>query len=82
MGYATQVVAPESCRHCYSERLAIMPNCYFVNDYKQAHMVRARGWSCVSQTARTEACPARLPAGYGVQASRQVCGQQQILHTV
>ena len=34
------VVAPESCRHCYSENLALMPNCYFVNDYKHAHMVR------------------------------------------
>jgi protein O-GlcNAc transferase len=33
-----QVVAPESCRHCYSEHLALMPNCYFVNDYKQANM--------------------------------------------
>ncbi len=35
-----KVVAPESCRHCYSENLALMPNCYFVNDYKHAHMVR------------------------------------------
>ena len=34
-----KVVAPESCRHCYSENLALMPNCYFVNDYKHAHMV-------------------------------------------
>lgn len=34
----SQVVAPESCRHCYSEDLALMPNCYFVNDYKRAHM--------------------------------------------
>ena len=34
-----KVVAPESCRHCYSEQLALMPNCYFVNDYKGAHMV-------------------------------------------
>ncbi|KAK9815277.1 hypothetical protein WJX72_000982 [[Myrmecia] bisecta] len=33
-----KVVAPESCRHCYSEHLALMPNCYFVNDYKRAHM--------------------------------------------
>jgi hypothetical protein len=33
------IVAPESCRHCYSENLALMPNCYFVNDYKHAHMV-------------------------------------------
>ena len=35
-----KVVAPDSCRHCYSENLALMPNCYFVNDYKHAHMVR------------------------------------------
>ena len=35
---ARQVVAPESCRHCYSEQLALMPNCYFVNDYKRAHL--------------------------------------------
>ena len=34
-----KVVAPKSCQHCYSERLAYMPNCYFVNDYKRAHMV-------------------------------------------
>ena len=26
------------CRHCYSEHLAYLPNCYFVNDYKSAHM--------------------------------------------
>lgn len=34
-----KVVAPESCRHCYSECLAYMPNCYFVNDYLRAHTV-------------------------------------------
>ena len=34
-----KVVASESCQHCYSEKLAYMPNCYFVNDYKQANMV-------------------------------------------
>ncbi len=34
-----KVVAPDSCRPCYSENLALMPNCYFVNDYKHAHMV-------------------------------------------
>lgn len=34
-----RAVAPDSCRHCYSENLALMPNCYFVNDYKHAHMV-------------------------------------------
>ena len=33
-----QVVAPPHLRHCYSERLALMPASYFVNDYKQAHM--------------------------------------------
>ena len=32
-----RVVAPENCQHCYSEHLAYMPNCYFVNDYKAAH---------------------------------------------
>lgn len=32
-----KVVAPPECRHCYSENLAYMPNCYFVNDYKRAH---------------------------------------------
>ncbi len=35
-----RVVAPEACRKCYSENLALMPHCYFVNDYKRAHMVR------------------------------------------
>ena len=35
-----KAVAPDSCRPCYSENLALMPNCYFVNDYKHAHMVR------------------------------------------
>lgn len=28
------VVAPPSLHHCYTEKLALMPNCYFVNDYK------------------------------------------------
>lgn len=32
-----KVVAPPECRDCYSEHLAYMPNCYFVNDYKRAH---------------------------------------------
>lgn len=32
-----RVVAPDNCQHCYSEHLAYMPNCYFVNDYKAAH---------------------------------------------
>ena len=31
-------MAPPSLGHCYSERLALMPHSYFVNDYKQAHM--------------------------------------------
>ena len=44
-----KAVAPESCRACYSENLALMPNCYFVNDYKHAHMVR----TAQSPTART-----------------------------
>ncbi|KAK3252722.1 hypothetical protein CYMTET_38002 [Cymbomonas tetramitiformis] len=33
-----RVVAPEHLRHCYSEKLVYMPHCYFVNDYKQAHL--------------------------------------------
>ena len=53
-GWAAQVVAPESCRKCYSERLALMPNCYFVNDYKQAHLVRAR--SAAPRTQHGAAC--------------------------
>lgn len=32
------VVAPPHLHHCYSESLAIMPHCYFINDYKQAHL--------------------------------------------
>ncbi len=32
-----QVVAPPELHHCYSEQLALMPHCYFVNDYKAAH---------------------------------------------
>eukprot|EP00210_Caulerpa_lentillifera_P007056 g6750.t1 len=32
-----KVVAPEEHWNCYSESLALMPNCYFVNDYKQQH---------------------------------------------
>ena len=43
-----RVVAPESCRKCYSEHLVLMPNCYFVNDYKRAHMV-----PCPPPPART-----------------------------
>eukprot|EP00879_Flechtneria_rotunda_P000847 GHRR01000972.1.p1 GENE.GHRR01000972.1~~GHRR01000972.1.p1 ORF type:complete len:995 (+),score=320.30 GHRR01000972.1:341-3325(+) len=32
-----KVVAPSQLHHCYSECLALMPNCYFVNDYKRCH---------------------------------------------
>eukprot|EP00878_Enallax_costatus_P037498 GHUV01042361.1.p2 GENE.GHUV01042361.1~~GHUV01042361.1.p2 ORF type:complete len:120 (-),score=30.44 GHUV01042361.1:603-962(-) len=32
-----KVVAPPQLHHCYSEKLALMPNCYFVNDYKRCH---------------------------------------------
>lgn len=38
-----KVVAPTDLQHCYSEKLALMPNCYFANDYKQSHMDVARG---------------------------------------
>jgi len=31
-----KVVAAPEHRHCYSEKLAIMPNCYFVNDFKKS----------------------------------------------
>ncbi|KAF8058410.1 hypothetical protein HT031_005534 [Scenedesmus sp. PABB004] len=31
------VVSPPELAHCYSEALALMPHCYFVNDYKRAH---------------------------------------------
>jgi len=33
-----KVVAPKHLHHCYSEHLALMPNCYFVNDYKQSNL--------------------------------------------
>lgn len=33
-----RVVAPPPLKYCYSESLAYMPNCYFVNDYKQSHL--------------------------------------------
>eukprot|EP00798_Chlamydomonas_sp_ICE-L_P010402 gene10402-8349_t len=33
-----KVVAPPHLHHCYSESMALMPNCYFVNDFKQAHL--------------------------------------------
>eukprot|EP00213_Chloropicon_mariensis_P007060 CAMPEP_0197476648 /NCGR_PEP_ID=MMETSP1309-20131121/9243_1 /TAXON_ID=464262 /ORGANISM="Genus nov. species nov., Strain RCC998" /LENGTH=1051 /DNA_ID=CAMNT_0043017065 /DNA_START=357 /DNA_END=3509 /DNA_ORIENTATION=- len=38
-----KVVAPKELHHCYSEKLALMPNCYFVNDYKQSHQDVIRG---------------------------------------
>lgn len=45
-----QVVCPPESRHCYSEKIAYMPHCYFVNDYKQAHKVGhcggLAGWGC------------------------------------
>ncbi|KAI8466334.1 MAG: TPR-like protein [Monoraphidium minutum] len=31
------VVAPRHLHHCYSESLALMPHCYFVNDYARCH---------------------------------------------
>ncbi|CAG9464383.1 unnamed protein product [Pedinophyceae sp. YPF-701] len=33
-----KVVAPKELHHCYTEKIVQMPNCYFVNDYKQSHM--------------------------------------------
>ena len=51
-----QVVAPDSCRHCYSERLALMPNCYFVNDYKQAHLVRPASACVPAQCCSSVPC--------------------------
>merc|ERR1712182_59475 len=38
-----KVVVPKELHHCYSEKLALMPNCYFVNDYKQSHQDVIRG---------------------------------------
>lgn len=32
-----KVVAPRHLHHCYSECLALMPHCYFVNDYMRCH---------------------------------------------
>lgn len=48
------VVAPPELRHCYSEALALMPHCYFVNDYKCVCVggsycwaaLRTRAWGC------------------------------------
>lgn len=54
-GGGAQVVAPPECRGCYSESLALMPHCYFVNDYKQ---VRPR---------RRLPCRARHPLVLSVQ---------------
>lgn len=31
------IVAPPELHHCYSECLALMSHCYFVNDYRQSH---------------------------------------------
>ena len=44
------MVAPPHLRHCYSERLALMPGSYFVNDYKQAHMDVLDGANLPSRT--------------------------------
>ena len=32
------VVAPPHLRQCYTESLALMPNCYFVNDYRRSSL--------------------------------------------
>ena len=42
------VVAPPESRHCYTEALALMPHCYFVNDYKCVHVC----FSCVCMWGR------------------------------
>ncbi len=52
-----RVVAPEACRKCYSENLALMPHCYFVNDYKRAHMVRRQSLKCGMRCLATEQFP-------------------------
>ena len=53
------VVAPPRLHGCYSEKLALMPHCYFINDYKQAHAdlldeanlpKRAEVWRCPACT--------------------------------
>ena len=31
-----KVIAPPELHHSYSEKLATMPNCYFVNDHKNS----------------------------------------------
>jgi len=45
-----KIVAPTHLHHCYSEKLALMPDCYFVNDYRQAHMDIANGECSVSRS--------------------------------
>jgi hypothetical protein len=69
-----RVVAPEACRKCYSENLALMPNCYFVNDYKRAHMVRhwALSVSCVG-AAWPSSSPSELVMWWTATAHGGVC---------
>ena len=57
-----KAVAPDSCRPCYSENLALMPNCYFVNDYKHAHMVRPAWSSAVDKPHPARASGRPQPA--------------------
>ena len=45
-----KVVAPQEHWDCYSEKLALMPNCYFVNDYKQQHRDLLTGENLPSRT--------------------------------
>lgn len=40
-----KVVAPPHLHYCYSEHLALMPNCYFVNDYKRCHRYGHGFWA-------------------------------------
>ncbi len=61
-----RVVAPPKTHHCYSEALALMPNSYFVNDYKQSGPRTAlMGWPdnpCVSGRG-AESAPTRASLG-------------------
>ena len=53
------VVAPLQTHHCYSEALALMPNSYFVNDYKQSGpRTAAMGWD-----GSAPACRVATPEG-------------------
>ena len=75
-----QVVAPESCRHCYSERLAIMPNCYFVNDYKQAHLVRTGAQSATRPGAAAVRVGQAVTAGWQVLQAGKLGSQTAVWH--